>query len=48
MRFDSVSSLQSADIKFSGYFLFGSVENGKRKVKTKKERKNKKRNHEIT
>ena len=48
MRFDSVSSLQSADIKFYGYFLFGSVENGKRKVKTKKERKNKKRNHEIT
>ena len=36
VRFDSVSSLQSANIKFYGYFLFGSVENGKRKVKTKR------------
>ena len=36
VRFDSVSSLQPADIKFYEYFLFGSIENGKRKVKTKR------------
>ena len=42
MKLDSFASLQSAESKFYGCFPPDSIENGKRKITKKKERKNKK------
>ena len=48
MKLNSFGSLQSTKSKFYGCFPPDSIENGIRKVKKKKEHKNKKRNRPIT